>query len=260
MKGRFGVMMAAILGLAGTEAAAREPGTVFHRCNVQHRFTLPGAFGGPVRVASGPSGHVRTIEQADSPELINASIDVEPQGTTSGLSMAWVQNGFFESPETGRRADLHPVFMQARFGGAIFWAPQEWARFDPGAMEVEITIVSQRPIRHPLLFRLYRPEARLGLLTLGGPAELRYAGRRSASVRVLWRDLAAFADGRDRLTAELSEVSGVAVTRGTLDLAILPRLIEHFRAAEAEARARAPEAATRCERQVEPEVPDDATI
>jgi hypothetical protein len=260
MSRRFKAVIAAILGLAGTQAAAREPGTVFHRCSVQHRFTLPGAFGGPVRVASGPSGHVRTVEQADSAELINASIDVEQQGTMSGLSIAWAQNGFFGSPETGRRADLHPVFMQARFGGAIFWAPQEWARFDPAAMEIEITVASQRPIRHPLLFRLYRPEARLGLLTLGGPAELRYAGRMSASVRVLWRDLAAFADGRDRLTAELSNASGVPITRGTLDLAVLPRLIEHFRAAEAEVRALAPEAATRCERQVEPEVPDDATI
>lgn len=253
------IVASAVLAGAGG-AAAREPGTVFYRCDVPHRFTLPGANGGPVIFNRGRPGRITSVRSAETTEHINASLEVEESGATSGLSLAWIQSGTFAFPEGGWRADLHPVYMQASAGRARIGNPDDAIRFDPATMEIEVIVVTDRRLRRPTDIRLSRPGERPGLMGLGAAADVPYYNnRRRAGARVLWRDLAAFAAGGTRLNVTLSEARGNALAirptlaQGTLDLGIMDRLIEHMRAAEAEVRALVPEAPARCERNIEPE-------
>jgi hypothetical protein len=243
----------------GGAAVAREPGAVYFRCSVSHAFTLPGARGGEVQIRSGRNSPYQMSREALSAESIYATAEVEGDGALTNLGLSWIQNGTYWDQQDRLRLDLHPVYIAINFGSAIPWGRRDARHFEADRMEVVINIVAGQKLRHGALVALYRQDAHGMAMTLGGPAESYDFRHVRATVRVLWRDLAAVADGQTAMDLHLMEPSrrinypGAEIARGSLDLSIMPALIDQFRAAEADLRAMAAQAAGRCERAIEPE-------
>jgi hypothetical protein len=259
-------LFAAILLLAAAPAAAqrfeRAPGTVYHYCTARHDFPLLRAEGRPPVMATRTHGRVETQPWPEAGfERVDGGVEVDGDGSVRDLSISWVQAGLIGWPYVWR-PEIHPIYLIGRFRKVegVGRAP---ANFEPGALELEIQVLSERRLRNPLIFRLWRSDQAPGTLALGGEAVIP-AWRRSAVATLPWRDLAAFAGGQRQLNYTLSEPARFPYirmprmeARGTLDLSIMPALLDAFRAAEAAVMRRAADPARDCQRLVVPEATND---
>ncbi|MEA3046988.1 MAG: hypothetical protein QOJ53_1320 [Sphingomonadales bacterium] len=255
-------MLAASLLFAAAPAAAqrfeRAPGTVYHYCTARHDFPFLRAQGRQPVMATRIHGRVETQPWPDAGlERIDGGIEVYEDGSVRDLNLSWMQAGLMGWPYVWR-PDIHPIYLIGKFR-KIEGVDRAATNFEPGALELQIEILSERRLRKPLIFRLWRDDQAPGTLALGGEAVIP-AWRRSANLTVFWRDLAAYAGGQQQLNYTLSEparfpYNGVPrmEARGTLDLSIMPALLDAFRAAEAALMRRAANAAHDCQRLVEPE-------
>ena len=262
---RYLICAAAALSAVATPAAAanRAPGDIFFRCHIRQSFSLPGFLGGtPVWARPGrpnaPAGPRDAIEQIDASVEVN-----EKDGALSNLSISWVQSGRLGWPYVWR-ADIYPVYLIASFLEEEVPAASGQA-LDPGKLKIKISVVSDSKLHRDLTFRLWRDGQDMTSLTLGGPADVAVQ-RKSADVSIAWPELADYARGQSWLHYGLYRskpardfVRRWAIHQGRIDLSIMPALLEQFRKAEGALMANV--AARRdCMRNVEPELPDEATI
>ncbi|HEX8526665.1 hypothetical protein [Allosphingosinicella sp.] len=255
--GAGSVLVAAALLFAGSGAGAseRQVGEAFLRCGASHSFPLLTGPGPAPMLATRRNGRVEVAPwPADRGESILGSIEVNGDGTLGNMELRWTQQrgGWPES----WRTDVHPLYL-----GASYQQPQPrpgGGNFDPAGLEMVIEVVSARQLRYPLLFRISRGFGWDTGLGLAAEPEIDYYRKRSAQVRARWSDIEAFADGEPFLGYRLirpgpAPGAGRIFASGAFSLAIMPRLFEEFRTAEArllEAAARAPQG---CDPQIEPE-------
>lgn len=254
-------MLSAVPEPAGT--AGRAPGDRFHHCSIIRKFSLPGFAGPPVwarpRQPNAPAKPGEAIEQID------ASLEVdEKDGVISNLSISWVQSGGMGWPYVWR-ADLHPIYLTASFRQAEAGPAGTGPAFDHRALKIRMSVLSARKLRHALAFRLWRDGQAWDSLSLGGPAHLPAWGK-SAEVSIEWSELAAYAGDHRWLHYELYRprpegrtLVRQTVSKGRVDLSIIPAVLEEFLKAEEALRANVP---TRrgCEAEVELEQPEGAEI
>jgi hypothetical protein len=243
------------------QASAREPGSAFHQCSAKREFTLPGRGGGPALSAI-RNGKAVTVEPGSGKESIWGSIQVDPDGRTRALHLAWVQGGF-AWPYMWRQ-DLGPIEMTVIFDRA---APgPAAASFDPAQLQVQISVYSARKLKRSLVFRLWRDDQPDGTLGLGGQAAIPL-WLYSAQVKLSWADLSAFAKAAHELNYDVAEPVHVGslegprrLSSGKLDLSIMPAVIDAFRSAEGDLLALAAHKEQLCTPQVEPEPGPGASI
>jgi hypothetical protein len=242
----------------------RAAGAEFWSCRIKHAFALPGRGGGAALMGTREGKRVSVKPWPGAVrENVDAAIEVEADGRTSGLAVSWVQSGGLGWPYVWRE-DLGPIGMTARFERRGIGPAQP--SFDPAALLLELSVHSAKKLKGPLLFHLWREGQKAWLLGLGGEARIP-PWRHSAAVNVRWADVALYAQGQRELSYEFIQPMPFPYDRvpdplaaGNLDIAVMPRVLEAFRAAEAELLSVAADKEKRCEKQVEPEMSPEATI
>jgi hypothetical protein len=256
--------------LAAAPAAAqpvpqREPGTVFHICSAAHDIPILRFLGAEPRLAVRRGGQVETMPMpASERDRFSARAEVDPDGSLRDLDMSWYPPGMLGWPQTWR-PDLHPVYVNAKLDRP--WVPSGAPNlFEPGMLNLELEFRSERRLNGVWAFQFTSTEYGRGRAELLALAQVPY-WRRSARLALRWTIVEQLAEGRPRIAWQFAPATfwdqrhphGLP-TSGQLDLSFMPAVIEGFRTLEARLRERIARAPELCERQVEPEPPDEATI
>lgn len=253
----FALLMVAMGAGASVQPPERSVGSVYHECATTVHFFLPGPDGGvpSFKIPLKPKRPVQIWDRAVAgPERIDASAIVEPDGTISNLHMYWMQSGLIGWPQVGR-ADLDDVVLYVRFGDfpdqpSLARSADSLRRFDPALLSVEVSALKTRSMKRPRLLTLRRSMS--DTEQLGGLAEMP-PWLKSASIHLSWTELASFARGQPKLALLVEEIvfrDGQfyhdTVRSGTLDLAVMPRVIEQFQEAERQLKLKAANAQSQC--------------
>ncbi|MEQ1498917.1 MAG: hypothetical protein ABL914_09680 [Novosphingobium sp.] len=187
---------------------------------------------------------------APGPEVIQARLEVQPDGTISSLSMEWLQAGSLGWPYFVR-VDADDIYLKASFGhGTRYESPfnaKPQTAFNPELVVMSLAAYSKSKFRRHTAIKLSHSQG----YGFGGLAGIPYWGH-SAEIVFGWPELRAFAGDQTMLNVSVTQLGRdpqeleQTIKMTWLDIRPIPVVIEQMQLAEQELRQMSAQAPSRC--------------
>lgn len=262
-----------LLAASASSAQSRPEGAVYYQCVSQVLFATPASLrGAPAwKYPRDPKRPVQPWPADKETEQVQAVATVEADGAISSVLIDWAQAGTGSWPSLAR-ADLDDVTLRVRLGASgtprgRLRSPDPRAPFDPDRLSVEVSVLDRNKIKRPRVITLtgWRPGAYWEYSRLESLAYVTPVQPRAATVYVGWEELRRLGGDQAKLSYWVEEpvfrkgaFDHQRVGEGTLDLSVMPLVIEAFRKADAEVRAKTADPRAQCRAEVELPLPIEA--